>query len=49
VDAVATVIVDDPDVMTDVGLKLTVEPAGKPEAENVTVPVNPPDGVTVAV
>jgi len=29
--------------------KLAVTPAGRPEAERVTLPVNPPDGVTVIV
>src|SRR5882762_7102322 len=47
--AVVTVIVDEPDVVTDVGLKLADAPLGNPLALNVTVPVNPPDGVTVAV
>jgi len=44
-----TVIVDDPDVATDVGLKVAVVPDGSPLTLNVTVPANPPDGVTVAV
>jgi hypothetical protein len=29
--------------------KLAVTPLGRPEAESVTDPVNPPDGVTVTV
>ena len=29
--------------------KVAVTPAGKPEAERVTLPVNPPEGVTVTV
>src|SRR5215471_8865784 len=29
--------------------KLAVTPEGKPDADNVTLPVNPPDGVTVIV
>lgn len=29
--------------------KLAVTPAGNPEADNVTLPVNPPEGVTVIV
>ena len=29
--------------------KLAVTPAGRPDAESVTLPVNPPDGVTVIV
>jgi hypothetical protein len=47
--AVVTVIVDVPDVVTEAGLKLAAAPPGSPVALNVTVPVNPPDGVTVAV
>ena len=46
---VVTVMVDEPDVVTDVGLKLALAPAGNPLALKVTVPVKPPDGVTVAV
>ena len=44
-----TVIVELPDVFTDVGLKLAVAPGGTPLTLNVTVPANPPDGVTVTV
>ena len=44
-----TVIVELPDVFTDGGLKLAVAPAGNPLTLNVTVSVNPPDGVTVTV
>ena len=44
---VATLMVLEPEVVTDVGLKLAVAPTGNPEALNVTVPVKPPDGVTV--
>lgn len=29
--------------------KLAVTPEGKPEADSVTLPVNPPEGVTVTV
>jgi len=29
--------------------KLAVTPLGRPEAERLTLPVNPPDGVTVMV
>ena len=46
---VVTVIVEDPDVVTDAGLKLAVVPDGGVLTLNVTVPVNPPVGVTVAV
>jgi hypothetical protein len=42
-------IVEDPDVVTDAGVKLAVTPDGSPLTLNATVPVNPPDGVTVAV
>jgi hypothetical protein len=35
--------------VTDVGLKLTVTPEGKPLATSDTVPVNPPLRVTVMV
>lgn len=49
VPAVVTVIVDEPDVVTDAGLKLALAPDGSPLALNVTVPVKPPDGVTVTV
>ena len=49
VPAVVTVIVDEPDVVTEAGLKLALAPAGSPLALKVTVPVKPPDGVTVTV
>jgi len=48
-DVVDTVIVELPDPLTEVGLKVAVAPVGNPLALNVTVPVNPPEGVTVAV
>jgi hypothetical protein len=38
-----------PDPAIDVGLKAAVTPVGKPPAESVTVPENPPDAVTVIV
>ena len=44
-----TVIVVLPEVFTDVGLKLAVVLPGNPLTEKVTVPLNPPDGVTVTV
>ena len=47
--AVVTVIVDEPEVVTDGGLKLALAFAGNPLALSVTVPVNPPVGVTVTV
>ena len=43
------VIVEDPEVVTVAGLKLAVTPDGSPVALNVTVPVNPLVGVTVAM
>ena len=38
-----------PDVVMLVGVNVPLAPAGKPETLNVTVPVYPPEGVTVAV
>ena len=35
--------------VVEVGLKLAVTPAGKPLALRATLPVNPPEGVTVTV
>ncbi len=49
VAAVVTVMVDEPELLTDDGLKLAVAPAGNPLALKLTLPLNPPDGVTVAV
>ena len=46
---VTTVIVDDPDAVTDAGLKLAVAPAGRPLTLKVTVPLKPPDGLTETV
>ena len=46
---VVTVMVDDPVPVTVVGLKLAVAPVGSPLALKVTIPLKPPDGVTVAV
>jgi hypothetical protein len=46
---VVTFIVVDPDVVTDVGLKVALAPLARPATLNVTVPVNPFDGVTVTV
>ncbi len=46
---VLTVMVDEPEPATEAGLKLAVAPAGRPVALNVTVPVKPPEAVTVAV
>ena len=44
-----TVIVELPDEFTDVGLKLAVAPPVNPLTLKVTVPPNPPDGVTVTL
>ena len=44
-----TVIVEDPDVVIDVGLKVAVTPDGSPLTLKITVPMNPADGKTVAV
>jgi hypothetical protein len=46
---VVTVMVDDPEPVTVVGLKLAVAPVGSPLALKLTVPLKPPDGVIVAV
>ena len=47
--AVVTVMVEEPEVVTDVGLKLALAPAGNPEALKLTVPVNPFNAATVTV
>jgi len=46
---VVTVIVEEPLVVIVPGLNEADAPMGKPLALNVTVPVNPPAGVTVTV
>src|ERR1700731_3945998 len=47
---VATVSVEDPEVVTEEGLNVAVAPVGKPVLTlNVTAPVKPFDGVTVVV
>lgn len=46
---VVTDMVDDPEPVTDVGLKVALAPAGNPLALKLTLPENPPDPVTVAV
>jgi hypothetical protein len=43
---VFTVMVEEPDLSA---LNVAVAPAGSPLALNVTVPTNPPDGVTLTV
>lgn len=47
--AVVTVKVEEPEVVTDAGLKLAVAPVGSPLTLRFTVPVNPLVGVTVTV
>ena len=46
---VDTVRVDVPEPATDVGLKVAVVDDGKPPTLKVTLPVKPPDPVTVTV
>ena len=46
---VLTEIVELPDPVTEVGLKLALAPLGRPLTLKATAPVNPPDAVTVAV
>ena len=46
---VETVRVEDPEPLTDVGLKLAVAPAGKPLAAKVTLPLKPFSAVIVAL
>ena len=46
---VVTFMVEEPEAVTDGGLKLALAPEGKPLALKVTVPVNPFNAVTVAV
>ncbi len=47
--AVVTVKVEEPDVVTEAGLKVAVAPVGNPLTPKFTVPVNPPVGLTVTV
>ncbi len=47
--AVVTVMVVDPEPLTEAGLKVALAPTGSPVAVKPTVPLNPPDGVTVNV
>jgi hypothetical protein len=47
--AVATVSVEEPELLMEVGLKLALAPEGKPPALRATVPVNPFCGVAVTV
>jgi hypothetical protein len=46
---VVTVIVDDPDPLTVVGLKLAVAPVGSPLTVKPVLPLKPFSAVTVAV
>jgi len=46
---VVTDSVELPAPLTAAGLKLPSAPVGSPLTLNVTVPANPPDGVTVTV
>ena len=46
---VVTVMVEEPEPVTDAGLKLALAKLGKPLALNVTLPANPPEGLTVTV
>src|SRR5438477_284237 len=46
---VETLIVDEPEPLSDVGLKLAVAPAGNPLTLRLTVPANPLSEPTVAV
>jgi hypothetical protein len=46
---VLTVMVEEPDLLIEAGLKEAVTPVGSPLALNPTVPANPPDGVTLTV
>ena len=41
-------MVDEPEPVTDAGLKLALAPLGNPLAVKVTTPANPPDPVAVA-
>ena len=43
------VMVDVPDPVIELGLKLTLSPLPCPEAEKVTAELNPPDPATVSV
>ena len=43
------VMVEAPDPVTELGLKLTLSPLPSPEAEKVTAELKPPEPVTVRV
>jgi hypothetical protein len=46
---VVTVIVELPEPLTEVGLKMALAPDGRPDVPNVTMPLKPFCGVTVIV
>lgn len=46
---VVTEMVDEPEPITEAGLKVAFAPAGNPLMVKLTFPLNPPDPVTVAV
>ena len=46
---VNTVMVEDPEEVTEAGLNVAVAPLANPLALNVTVPANPPEGATLTV
>jgi hypothetical protein len=46
---VVTVIVEFPEPVTEVGLKLALAPDGRPDVPKVTVPLKPFCGLTVIV
>jgi hypothetical protein len=47
--AVVTVMVEEPEPVTEAGLKIALAPAGTPLAVRLTVPLNPLTAPTVAV
>jgi hypothetical protein len=49
VELVVTLMVLEPDPATEAGLNVALAPAGSPDGLKLTVPVKPPDGVTVTV
>jgi hypothetical protein len=49
VAVVLIVSVVEPDLLTEVGLKVPVAPDGNPDTPKLTVPVKPLSGVTVTV
>jgi hypothetical protein len=40
-------MLEDPEPVTEAGLKVALAPTGNPVALKVTIPLKPPDGVTV--